>query len=244
MRLLSTALIVAGALLVAWTLVVWRFGDPVTGAWYRFEQRRLAAAYERREQRFAAVLLARAPRPRGVAAVERRDPPKLAWTALERRLAAAAARYARALEGGDPVGEIVVERLGLHTMMVDGTASSDLRRGPGLDERAALPGSGRLVYVAGHRTTFGAPFSAIETLRKGDTAELRLPYATFVYRVTGHRIVPADDTSVLRDTGREHLILQACHPRFFAHERYLVDARLVAVRLWEDGSTRTVRPVT
>jgi len=240
-RLLSTLLIGAGALLLVWTVVTWRFGDPVTGLWYRFEQHRLEAAYDRRADRFVTALAPAKPaRPKRALAGESRD---ATWKALQPRLVAAALRYSHSLAGGDPIGEIIVPRLGLRTMMVEGTATSDLRKGPGLDPRSHLPGSGHLVYIAGHRTTFGAPFGAIDTMRPGDTAVLQLPYATFVYRVTGHRIVPSDDMSVLRDGGREHLVLQACHPRFFARDRYLVDARLDAVRVRVDGKLRTVRPV-
>jgi LPXTG-site transpeptidase (sortase) family protein len=56
-----------------------------------------------------------------------------------------------------------------------------------------------------------------------------VPYGTFEYEVTGHRIVPADDLSVLKSHHREQLILQACHPRFFATHRYLAYAKLVKV---------------
>src|SRR5207247_497562 len=87
-----------------------------------------------------------------------------------------------------------------------------------------MPGEGRLVYIAGHRTTFLAPFSHIERLKKGDSVRLEMPYATFVYRVSGHRIVRADDLSVLRSPRHELLELQACHPRFFASHRYIAYA--------------------
>jgi len=81
--------------------------------------------------------------------------------------------------------------------------------------------------VAGHRTTYSAPFSHIDRLRRGDRVSVRVPYATFVYRVTGHVVVPADDLDRLRSRGREVLALQACHPRFFASHRYIVYARPV-----------------
>jgi LPXTG-site transpeptidase (sortase) family protein len=97
-----------------------------------------------------------------------------------------------------------------------------------------------MTYVAGHRTTFGAPFADIDSMRTGDTEELRLPYATFRYVVTGHRIVPASDVTVLEDRGVDRLVLQACHPRFFASHRYLVDARLAAVVVRVGGTLRTV----
>jgi sortase A len=92
-----------------------------------------------------------------------------------------------------------------------------------------MPGQNRLVYIAGHRTTYLAPFSHIDLMRKNDKITLQVPYGTFVYRVNGDRIVPANDLAVLRSPRHELLILQACHPRFFATHRFLVYARLVHV---------------
>ena len=94
------------------------------------------------------------------------------------------------------------------------------------------------MYIAGHRTTFLAPFSHIERLKKGDSVRLEMPYATFVYRISGHRIVRADDLSVLRSPRHELLELQACHPRFFATHRYIAYA--VPVRVVPRGG----RPYT
>jgi LPXTG-site transpeptidase (sortase) family protein len=123
-----------------------------------------------------------------------------------------------------------VKRLGLDMVVVQGTDVDSLRKGPGHYAGTHLPGQGELVYIAGHRTTYLAPFAHIDRLSGGDRIIFELPYGTFVYRVTGHRIVPADDLSVLQSHHREELILQACHPRFFASHRYLVDARLLSYR--------------
>jgi sortase A len=114
-------------------------------------------------------------------------------------------------------------------VLVNGTDHETLKKGPGRDPRAFMPGEGQLVYVAGHRTKYLAPFSHIDRLRKGDWVTLAMPYATVVYRITGHRIVPATDLGVLRSTGREGLELQACHPRFFATHRYVAYARPVRI---------------
>ena len=92
-----------------------------------------------------------------------------------------------------------------------------------------MPGEGKLVYVAGHRTTYGAPFSDINQLERGDMISVELPYGSVEYEVTSHRIVDDNDLSVLESREREELVLQACHPRFFASQRYLVYARPVAV---------------
>jgi sortase A len=121
--------------------------------------------------------------------------------------------------------------MGIDMVLVNGTDHDTLKKGPGRDLRSAMPGEGRLVYIAGHRTTYLAPFSHIDSLRNGDPVTLRMPYATFVYSVTGHRVVSANDLSVLKSPGHEVLELQACHPRFFATHRYIAYAKLVSVQM-------------
>jgi sortase A len=212
-RLLGTLLVVAGLGTLAWTVTVWRWQDPLTAVYTHYEQHRLAAKLDREfaaydEQR---VLSHQA------AAVERR------------RLAADAARFRRAAKIGQPIGRIIIPRIDLNMVLVNGTDHATLRKGPGRDPRTFMPGQGRLVYIAGHRTTYLAPFSHIDRLRRGDRVTIEMPYATFVYRITGHRIVPGDDLPVLASHGREALELQACHPRFFATHRYIAYALAVQV---------------
>lgn len=217
-RITGTALIVAGMLLLVWSFVVWRWNDPFTALYTRWEQGKLEHSYAKflREQRARPVPV--------VPHVKR---PSVA--ALERSVEQAAARFRRRAVEGSPIGRIVVPRLGLDMIMVNGTDSSTLRKGPGRDLRTYMPGQGQLVYIAGHRTTYLAPFAHIDRLQRGDRVTLEMPYATFVYRVTGHVIVEADDLSVLRSHGREVVALQACHPRFFATHRYIVWATPVRV---------------
>ena len=136
----------------------------------------------------------------------------------------------------DAVARLRIPSLGVSEIVVNGTDPNSLKRGPGRYLGTAMPGEGELVYVAGHRTTYGAPFSRIDHLRKGDRVFLELPYGTFEYRVTGHRIVAASQTSVLISKGYEQLALQACHPRFFATQRYIAYAK--PVRVTPRGSDR------
>ena len=156
-------------------------------------------------------------------------------------MAEAARRYRRSLREGDAVGRLQVPRLGLNMVMVNGTETETLKKGPARHLGSYLPGEGKLIYVAGHRTTYSAPFSAIDGLRRGDQVKLELPYGTFEYRVTRHRVVGATDVAVLRSKGREELALQACHPRFFASERYIVYARPVRVRRRAAGRRTRIR---
>lgn len=204
-------MIAAGVLCLVWAVVVWRWQDPFTGLYTWREQRRLSDQYERLLAQWQPVAQS------SVAAVSPRE------------IARQAALYRQAARPGEPIGRIVVGRIGLSMIMVQGTDESSLEKGPGRDPRTYMPGEQRLVYVAGHRTTYQAPFAHIDAIKTGDAIRLELPYATFVYRATDHEIVPADDLSRLRSPRHELLRLQACHPRFFASHRYLVDARLVRV---------------
>jgi sortase A len=114
-------------------------------------------------------------------------------------------------------------------VVVQGTDHETLKKGPGHYEPSALPGQGHLIYIAGHRTTYSAPFAHINDIEVGDYITLSVPYATFTYRVRRHYVVASTALSVLKDHGSEILRLQACHPRFFATHRYLVDAALVSI---------------
>ena len=214
-RALGSLMALAGAGLLVWCLLVWLWEDPFTGLYTRYQQRELAQSYERLEATYRAGAPARG----GGGA------PSLA--AERQRVARDARRYRTEADSGAAIGRLGVPKLGLDMVVVNGTDASTLKKGPGRDPRTFMPGQGELVYIAGHRTTYSAPFSDIDDLRAGDRVTLRVPYATFVYRVTGHVVVPADDIARLRSQGREVLALQACHPRFFASHRYIVYARPV-----------------
>lgn len=209
-RAFPFALGAVGLVGLAWVLTVWLWRDPVTSAYTLWVQRGVAERYE--------ALVAQIPR------VGRAELPRFA------------ARYRVERHPGDPIGRLVVPRLDLDVILLEGTDPATLRKGPGRDHRSAMPGEGKLVYIAGHRTTYLAPFAEIDRLRPGDPIELRMPYAVLVYEVSGHRIVSPSDLGVLRSPPRETLRLQACHPRFFASERYVVSARLVGIHGAEAGA--------
>ncbi len=190
---------------------MWRWQDPFTAVYTHFQQARLSTAYETRAASFHPHTA------RGDLA------------AVERQVAHDGRAYGRALHTGDPVGRIRIGRIGLKMVVVQGTDHESLKKGPGHYEQSALPGEGHLVYVAGHRTTYLAPFAEIDKIRVGDYIRFELPYGTFIYRATRHYVVGANRVGVLQDHGNEVLRLQACHPRFFATHRYLVDAKLIGV---------------
>jgi sortase A len=210
-RIVGTLMIAAGVLTLAWAVLVWRWQDPFTAAYTHWEQRGLGRSYDRIAAGYRPAHVS------GDLAAELR--------AVRREATA----YRHTMRRGAAIGRIRIARIGLNMVLVNGTDHETLKRGPGRDLRTFMPGEKRLVYIAGHRTTYLAPFSHIDEIRPGDEIRLQVPYATFVYRATTHRVVVATDLSVLRSPQHEQLELQACHPRFFATHRYIVYANLVRV---------------
>ena len=204
-----------GVGVLAWSATVYFWKDPFTTAYTAYEQRRLASNLDEQFDTW---------RPNREPVSQSAEPAKRDDVSRE------AKRYRLGSEDGDAIARIRIPRLDLNLVVVNGTSVSDLRRGPGRHLETYMPGEHELVYIAGHRTTYGAPFGDINELKPGDPITLELPYATVVYRVTRHRIVDDNDISVLESPHHEQLVLQACHPRFFASQRYLVYATPVSVK--------------
>ena len=204
-RALGTALVVAGLLVLADAAATLAWQEPLSALRAGRAQHQLAAQLHRLE-------LAAPPR-----AGDRAE------------VAMAAGALARTRRDGQAVAELRIARIGLRAIVVRGTSPADLREGPGLIAGTPLPGEHGTTAIAGHRTTYGAPFRHLDALRRGDAITLRLPYGSFRYQVEGRRIVAPGDLSVLRPAGHERLVLSACHPLFSAARRIVVLARLTGV---------------
>jgi sortase A len=120
-------------------------------------------------------------------------------------------------------------------VVVEGTDTEALERGPGHYEGTAFPWQphGR-VAIAGHRTTYLHPFYSLDALRRGDPIVLRTEYGTFTYEVT-HTYITAPDgilpdgSYVLDQTPAPTLALTTCNPRYSAAQRLIVLADRVGV---------------
>jgi sortase A len=212
-RITGTLMVAAGICLLAWVIVVWRWQDPFTALYTNWKQHQLSDSYAKSFDDYRAAPVN----------------PRASQASVSTIVAGEARQYRLHAKRGQAIGRIKVPRLGVNMILVEGTDGATLKKGPGRDRRTYMPGEGQLIYVAGHRTTYLAPFAHIERMRDGDPVTLEVPYGTFVYRVFRSRIVEADNLSVLRSHGREVVELQACHPRFFASQRYIVYARLARV---------------
>jgi sortase A len=118
--------------------------------------------------------------------------------------------------------------MGVSAVVVEGTATGDLSKGPGHYPATPLPGEHGTVGVAGHRTTYGAWFRHIDRLRPADAVQLTMPYGRFTYRVERTRIVAPTALWVTRRVAYDRIILSACNPLYSAAQRIVVFARLVS----------------
>lgn len=142
-------------------------------------------------------------------------------------------RQARALltsrSDGKALGSVSIPKIGLKTVFVESTTHDSLTKGPGHYRGTVLPGLAGTVGLAGHRTTYGAPFRRVNELVKGSRIVLRMPYGTFTYKVTGKRITtPSDASSLVSHQGINKLVLTACHPLYSAAKRIVVTATLAS----------------
>jgi sortase A len=214
-RPLSLVLVVVGGLLLADAVATLVWQEPVSALYSRLQQGKLDDKLAKLEGTEPT-------------AVDRRVLSHLGT--LERRLAYASRALNRRTDDGDPLGRIRVPSIGVSSVVVAGTDTSSLRKGPGHYPGTPLPGTHGTVAIAGHRTTYGAPFRHLDELGRGDRVELRMPYGTFLYSVERRQIVAPTAVWVTRRTSYDRLILSACHPLYSAAKRIVVFARLVDTR--------------
>ena len=217
LRILSSILIASGALLIAYSgmIVVWQ--DPFSALYNRFQQDKLNGQLAdlskptAKEQKLLDSL------PSGDA-----------------RLAFQARALKRKVKRGQAVGRIEAKRIRLDKIFVEGTDGASLRDGPGHYPANPYPGAPGTVAIAGHRTTWGAPFRHVDKFRKRDRIVVTMPYGRFTYEVERTQIVAPDAVEVTRRVSYDRLVLTACHPLYSAAQRIVVFARLVKT---EPGDT-------
>jgi sortase A len=126
---------------------------------------------------------------------------------------------------GDAIAIIKIPRIHLDMVVVEGTDTESLKKGPGHYTGTAYPWQphGR-VGIAGHRTTYLHPFYNLNDMRSGDPIILATEYGTFRYLVTRVFVTSPEDTSVLAQTKDATLVLTTCNPRYSAAQRLIVVA--------------------
>jgi sortase A len=129
---------------------------------------------------------------------------------------------------GKAIAILTIPKIDVDYVVVEGTDTESLKKGPGHYSQTSYPWEDAgTVGIAGHRTTYGAPFWSLDELREGDEIVLATEFGLFEYRVTRSKIIEPSDGSVLRDTKRPTLVLTTCTPRFSAAQRLIVFAHRV-----------------
>ena len=213
LRTLSTVLIISGVLLLvdAGLTVAWQ--EPVSAIYARVTQDRLGGDLKELE--------AVQPTP-----LEKRVLKKLPQDS-PKRYAFLARSLKRKRTEGEAAGRIRIPQIGLEYVVVDGTDPNSLRKGPGFFPEAPWPGAKGTVAIAGHRTTYAAPFRTIDQLGRGNRIIVDMPYGRFTYEVEGKRIVKPDALWVIERKSYDRLVLSACHPLYSAAKRIIVFSKLV-----------------
>ena len=134
------------------------------------------------------------------------------------------------IKTGDAIGQIEIPKIGNTYNVVQGDQTAQLQLGPGHYPSTALPGMGQTVGIAGHRTTYLAPFRFINRLHHGDLIHVTMPYGRFTYVVQHQQIVAPTQVSVVDNVGYDRLVLSACNPIYSASQRIIIFAKLRSVQ--------------
>jgi sortase A len=148
---------------------------------------------------------------------------------------------------GQPVGLLQIPRIGLDKVIVEGTTTSDLRQGPGHYLGTPLPGQQGNAAIAGHRTTYGAPFYNLNELDVGDPITVTTTQGVFTYQVTRSLVVPCGDSNcndpadqaVIAASVTPELTLTTCNPRFQSSSRLVVQAALTSAAVTPKAAAAT-----
>jgi sortase A len=212
-HILSIALITAGLVVLVDVGVTLAYREPVSSIYGSIKQGEAADQLKGIEAQYPS-------------AADRRAIARVRNT--RRRIAILAQRFAGQTSSGEAIGRILAPAMdGLNIVVVQGTDTASLEKGPGHYPQTPFPGQGGTVGIAGHRTTYLAPFRHIDSMRRGDRIVLEMPYATFYYRVQKTAIVDPSDVGIVRNVGYDRLVLSACNPLYSAAQRYIVFARLI-----------------
>jgi sortase A len=213
-RILSIALITAGVVVMADAALTLLWQEPVSAAYGKIQQSRAGDQLDELEAQF--------PTAEDLAALS-----GISGDAARARILAK--RFKPKLESGHAIGRLEIDRIDLSTVLMQGTDTGTLQRGPGHYPTTPIPGLGGTVGIAGHRTTYLAPFRHIDEIQDGDEIRLELPYAGFTYMVEKHEIVEPGDVQIIEPVGYDRLVLTACHPLYSAAQRWAVFAKLIRV---------------
>lgn len=132
----------------------------------------------------------------------------------------------------DVVGRLTILSANINHYVVFGATLNKLEYGPGYILGTSLPGTGGNFAIAGHRTTYGAPFGNLDKTEVGDSILFQTNTNQYEYVITEVKIVSPEDTYVLGNFGDDRITLSTCHPKFSARQRLVVIGELKRVEVF------------
>lgn len=134
-----------------------------------------------------------------------------------------------------PVSRLLIPKLGVNTVVVEGTSKEALDAGAGHYSQSKLPGEVGNIAIAGHRVTYGKPFHDLDRLVPGDQVVLETPVGPYTYEMVpafdrhpNPWVIRPDDWSVVADTPEPMLTLTTCHPKGSARQRLTARLKLIS----------------
>ncbi|MGA8218194.1 MAG: sortase [Solirubrobacterales bacterium] len=228
LRISSVMLITAGLVVLSDAGLTLLWQEPLSAAYGAFKQGQAADQLNQLESQY--------PTPADLSAIS-------GVRGVSRKARVLADRFKPHLVEGHAIGRIKIDRIGLNIVVVQGTDTASLEKGPGHYRNTPIPGQPGTVAIAGHRTTYLAPFRHIDQIRDGDPIRVEMPYAAFTYTVEKHEIVDPSDVGIIKSVGYDRLVLTACHPPYSAAHRYAIFAKLSRTDLFDiTGESRWPAP--
>lgn len=210
-HILSVTLITAGLVVLADVVATLLWEEPTSSLYASVKQHDANGQLDQIERQF--------PSPADTRAAKRVH-------GTRKQVGVLANRFSKQAQDGEPIGRIVIPSIGVDIAVIQGTSTQDLQKGPGHYPSTPFPGQQGTAAIAGHRTTYLAPFRNIDSLHGGNDIKLEMPYATFDYRVEDTKVVDPTDLHILHPASYQRLVLTACHPLYSASQRIVAFARL------------------
>jgi sortase A len=227
LRILSVTLITAGLVVLADVATTLAWKEPVSTVYGSIQQGKAEDELAALESEFPARADLRQ--------VEHVD-------GIRKKVEILAGLFAKRARQGEAIGRLKIPDIDLDVVVVQGTDTATLQKGPGHYPETPFPGEGGTTAVAGHRTTYLAPFRHLDQLEPGDVIEIEMPYANFAYRVQGTRVVDDSAVNIIHKVGYERLVLTACHPLYSAAQRIAAFAKLREVSFFALGNRKWTDP--
>ncbi len=214
LHILSTALITAGIVVAVDVAMTLAWKEPVSTIYGSIQQGKASDSLDALEQRF----------------LDRADVDTTADVLSPQRARELARIFEQEVRTGEGIGRIEIPSIDLETVVVEGTDTASLRKGPGHypDYRFPRPGPHDRDRRAPDHLPGAVSKDQRDRRRRRDHARDALWQHSPTRSKDTRSSIPLQ-VEIIRDVGYERLVLTACHPLYSAAQRWAVFARITDV---------------